>query len=172
MFCCVLSSSSQEREALKVIQLKEIHKVQECKQRSVSSLAGRWIPAAVQVFGSIQPWRRRWLKTLLLWCLFCFLQWADDEGQPVRNGHQLQNLLHTGNTHEEDWGLCLIVWAKATKIQRPDGDAGVDTSATSHSINQELHTDMSSSPGWCWNIEQCGFLASWRVLICDDSTFN
>lgn len=40
------SSSSQEREALKVIPLKEVHKVQECKQRSVSSLVTLvWIQA-------------------------------------------------------------------------------------------------------------------------------
>lgn len=31
-------ASRQEREALKIIPLKEIHKVQECKQRSVSLL--------------------------------------------------------------------------------------------------------------------------------------
>lgn len=35
--CCrwLFCSSLQERDALKVVLLKEIHKVQECKQRSV-----------------------------------------------------------------------------------------------------------------------------------------
>lgn len=38
LFSLSLFSLTQEREPLRVIPLKEVHKVQECKQRSVSLL--------------------------------------------------------------------------------------------------------------------------------------
>lgn len=61
-----------------------------------------------------------WFRGSSLKRLLCVLQRAHDEGQPVRDGHQLKNLLHTGNTHEEDAvrsSFCIVVssvllWAK------------------------------------------------------------
>lgn len=47
LICTFSPPSSQEREPLRAIPLKEIHKVQECKQRSVS------LPVS-SVFGLIQ----------------------------------------------------------------------------------------------------------------------
>lgn len=53
LICTSSPPSSQEREPLRAIPLKEIHKVQECKQRSVSLPVG-------SVFGLIQ---RKFTKT-------------------------------------------------------------------------------------------------------------
>ncbi len=68
MCYCFVSSVLQEREALKVIPLREIHKVQECKQRSVSFPVSRWTRAAVSAPCLIQVVTQQVINA----CCCCF----------------------------------------------------------------------------------------------------